>query len=622
VYDERIDVHTEWSEKDLIRQIPGGIYDGERKVWTVPLSWAAHQQLRGVFGMTLDLGPKLIDWAVQEYETRVKPALELRECLALEGPTDWRPYQLADVKWYLATGDGLLANEPGTGKTVSTLTAARCHRENALPLLIICPNSVKKHWEKHFSRWYPEATPYRLEGSVANRRKILAKAADDPTAAVIINIEGVRLLSRLSPYGAIRLRRCAKCKRSGDEETELVTESRCETHAKELNKFSFKTVVLDEAHRIKDPTSKQTRACWQLMHAPAVQRRWALTGTPIANHVGDLWSVMHGVCPLEYPTKTEFIDRYALFMWNIYGTMTIADVRPDTREELYRFLDPRLRRMLKAVVLPQLPPKVYVTREAEMKTAQGRMYRELEEQMYTRTKDGRLLLTTNNLTKNLRLLQLASSSAELEPIENPDPEDEDAEEKFRVRLVEPSTKLDILEEEVEANEGKQIVVSALSRQLIELAAARLEKKKGISCVQITGAVNEFERGQNLDAFQAGKVQVLLFTLGAGGVGIDMTAADTMIRIQRSYSMLENVQGLGRIDRIGAEVHSSLHIIDVIAPGTVEEDQLERIREKEERLESIVRDRAALAKAGLSTHALDSEFTQVLNSDLFPPPAPT
>jgi SNF2 family DNA or RNA helicase len=245
------------------------------------------------------------------------------------------------------------------------------------------------------------------------------------------------------------------------------------------------------------------------------------------------------------------------------------------------------------------------------------MYDELEEQMYTRTDEGQLLMTTNNLVKNIRLIQLASSSAEIEIITEMNQQTGEDEEELKVTLIEPSSKIDVLEEVLEEYEGKPVVVSAMSRQLIELAAERLTKH-GISHALYTGKTNEFERERNLQEFQAGHVRVLLFTLQAGGVGIDMTAADTMIRLQRSYSMLDNVQGLGRVDRIGAEKHDSLNIVDIIAPGTVEEDQLERIREKEERLESITRDRLALSQAGQSTHAFDSEYALIMSSSVLPP----
>jgi SNF2 family DNA or RNA helicase len=230
------------------------------------------------------------------------------------------------------------------------------------------------------------------------------------------------------------------------------------------------------------------------------------------------------------------------------------------------------------------------------------MYRELEKQMYTRTPDGRLFTTTTNLTNHLRMLQLASSSVEIITTvdENGEPHDD-------IRLVEPSSKLDVFDELLLDFEGEQVVVSALSRQLIEMAAARLTKR-GERFGLITGRIGEIDRRANLDDFQAGRTRILLFTVKAGGVGIDMTAAGTMIRLQRSYSMIDNVQGLGRIDRIGAEHHDMLHIVDVIAPDTVEVEQLDKIREKEDRLETITRD-------GL-TH--DDEYAAIMSSSLLPP----
>jgi SNF2 family DNA or RNA helicase len=504
---------------------------------------------------------------------------------------------------------GLLANEPGTGKTVTTTTAARMWHledESSLPMLVVCPNSVKTHWVRHFKQWFPEAHPYNITGGAVTRRKLLEEAMGDPLAAVIINIESVRLHSRLAPHGAIRFTRCVDC---GGED-ERVKTSRCDVHLKELNSINFKMVVVDEAHRIKDPKSKQTRACMWMMHAPGVKHSFALTGTPIANHIGDLQTVMRGVAPSEFDGRSKFLDRYALFTWQSAGGLGISDVNPATRDELFRFLHPRMRRMLTAIVLPNLPPKEWSVRESEMLPRQEKAYKEIKRHLFTRLEDGRMLVATNNLVKNIRLIQLASACAEIEMIEEGDAE------KWIVRLVDSpkSPKIDILEEVVEENEGRQIAVCAMSRQLIELAAARLESK-GHRVAQITGKVNQWDRDTNLADFQAGRVRVLLFTVQAGGVGIDMTAASTLVRLQRSYSMIDNVQALGRVHRIGSEIHSCINIIDIITPGTVEDDQFDRLREKEQRLESIVQDRAQLARAGQSIASLDSEYTMITGSNL-------
>lgn len=630
-------VYTQYSEKDLIKAVPGARWSPEEHAWLLPIAWSSVVQLRGVFGDRLESSQELADWAWQEYNTRVRPALEIRDALTAEGDhVTWRPYQLADVNFMLVARDCLLANEPGTGKTVSTLTAARALHfadGQSLPMLIICPNSVKAHWEAHFSRWFPEATPYLIRGGVAKRRKLLAEAVDDPSAAVIINIESVRLHSRVGPYGSIRLSRCDECFRkqdwydlelakrhfeeTGEEATGVVTpvtEARCDVHEKELNRIAFQTVICDEVHRIKEPSAKQTRAVWQLMGAETVRQRWALTGTPIANHVGDLWSIMHAVAPHEYTAKSSFVDRYALFQWGDHGGMNIADIRPDTRDELFKFLDPRFRRMLRSVVNPQLPDKIWTTYEVELTPKQRKLYDEIEAQLFARDDNGHMLVAANNLVKNTRLIQLASSTCEVEYLPLPEDADEGTPPQFKIKLVHPSSKIDALMEIMDDFEGHTVAISAVSKQLIDLAEKRFIEA-GISCVKITGDVSEWDRRDNLVRFQAGGVRAILFTVQAGGVGIDMTAADTMIRLQRSYSMIDNVQGLGRIDRIGAEVHQKLYVVDIIAPGTVEDDQLDKLRAKEERLETIARDRAALTRAGLDATQLDVEYAELSGGSL-------
>jgi SNF2 family DNA or RNA helicase len=101
-------------------------------------------------------------------------------------------------------------------------------------------------------------------------------------------------------------------------------------------------------------------------------------------------------------------------------------------------------------------------------------------------------------------------------------------------------------------------------------------------------VHELERDRALDDLQAGKLQCLLFN-DAGGVGLTMTAADTIVRLQRSWSILKNLQAEDRVHRIGSERHAHIQIIDVISEGTVEEYQLLRLWQKLEYLEQLRRD---------------------------------
>jgi SNF2 family DNA or RNA helicase len=606
---------TAWNQKDLVRQVPGARWDARDKRWTVPATWASLATLRGVFRDDLTVDEATSSWAWELHRTRVGSALELRDRLeplddsspeyrlveswvGRDGRPGLYPFQAAGVQFMLRAECGLLGDEMGAGKTPQTLSLIRAHDEldgTGLPALVICPNSVKHHWADETTRWLPGATPYVVDGSAAARRKTLKAALGDPTALVVVNVESVRLFSRLAPYGSVKLARCRECDpRTGQEE---LSASRCEVHLKELNRFEFRTVVLDEAHRVKDPKAKQTRAVWNVMHASSVRWRWALTGTPIANHPGDLWSIMHAVAPEEYPVRGTYVDRFCLMSWNAFGGMDVVGVRPDTRDELFRILDPRFRRMLKAVVLPQLPPKVREVRYVDMATPQAKAYRELATTLRTRLADGQLLLAANRLVVKTRLMQFAAASV---MVEKPDADDVSS---WKVSLREPSPKLDALEEIVEElglgspdYRGAPALIAAEHLDLIRLIGARLDKLN-VRHAEITGEVAPIDRRRALDDLNAGRVRALVFTGKAGGVGLNMSVADTLINVQRSWSLVDERQKEDRNHRVGSEVHDSVRVIDIVTKDTVEEDQVTRLHEKLLRLDEITRDRAALLAAG-------------------------
>ena len=622
-------VETRWTEKDLIKLIPGSRWDADGRRWTLPLTWPACLQLRGVFPDALDVGPDLTAWSWDEFTQRVTPSTELRTALTWPLRDGLSPrlydFQVPGVRFLLTAGDALLGDQMGTGKTIQALEALRL-LPDGLPALVICPNAVKRSWVEKAAEWCPGAVPYVVTGGAVGRRKILRTASDDPAALVVINTEAVRLLSRLAGYGSIRLARCRECDPRGEE---VVTPARCEVHPRELNGFGFRTVVLDEAHWVKDPRSKQTRACWAVGSDPSVRRRWALTGTPIANHVGDLWSVMHFIAPSEHPTKSKFVDRYGLQSWNAYGGLDVVGLNPVNRAEFHAVTDPRFRRVTKAEVLPQLPPKIRSQRWVELTTNQRRVYRELEDQLVAFMPDGEVLVTPDNLVKATRLLQLSSSFAEVKEVPvrltvlskcrcygaGLDEHSPDCRYgiEIRVTLCEPSPKLDEVEVVLEELGDEQVVITAESRQLIDLLARRLDRHRTPYGL-ITGAVSEYDRDRARETFSAGGTRLMLMTLGAGGTGLDgLQCARNIIFIQRSWKMITNVQGEDRTHRIGSEVHDAVHVIDIIARDTIEDRvQWPRLAAKLERLEEITRDRERLRASGVD---VDAEYDRIVGSDL-------
>lgn len=626
---QRIKLTSSWVHKDSIRSIPGSKWDAAEKVWDLPLSFASCVMLRASFGADLMIGSTLRGWAQFERETRIDPALVLRATLAL--PEDnqsevakvirsWRgtgavqlyPYQESGAAFLLDAQDALLADAMGTGKSLTSLSAIRAADElgrDPFPVLVVTPNSVKSQWASEVWRWLPDVRPYVIAGSAVKRRKLLAEAATDPRAVVILNIEAVRTMSRLAPYGSIRLLRCLDCaKPHHATDGEPVPESRCEAHPKELNAIPFRTCILDEGHRVKDPRAKQTRAIWSVFHGPTVQNRYVLTGTPVANHPGDLWSLMHAVAPSDYQTRSKFVERFAQVSWNGFG-MEILGLRPERRAELFRFLDPRMRRVTKDLVLKQLPPKVYSVRRVEMSPKQAKAYKSLEDSAFAELDVGQRLVAATNLVLGTRLLQLANSYCSISYGDTP--EDYSS---WEVTPTEPSPKIDELMAIIEELDGAPVAVAAEHRRLLDLVAARLAKHQ-VPYVEITGAVQEHQRALNLAKFQEGRVPILLFTLKAGGVGLNMTRAGTLVRLQRSWSLVDNLQASDRVHRIGSEQHESVNIIDIVTDQTIEEEQLDSLLLKEERLEQINRDREARRLHGLDTAELDEQEAGLLASGL-------
>lgn len=612
---KRVAVQSAWNEKPLLEMVPGAHWDDKSRVWRAPLTWAAAVTLRGVFGPAFTYGPLLTQWLIDEKTRRIDPVMFIRD--RVDWPTEWPtprpgtfasadilPFQAVGAMFMIAAESGVLGDDMGTGKTVQSLSMLYALREQGLPALVVCPNGVKRHWARLAEKWCPTATPYVVAGTAAQRNKLIAQAKLDPTALVIINIESARLFSRLAPYGSVRLARCTQCDKSHGDPT--LSPSRCEVHPKALNNFGFKVGFVDEAHNLQNAQAKQTRAIWSIMHDPSLLYCWGLSGTIIGNHIGDLWSVMHAVAPREYPVKGKWVDRYALMSWTSGGGTEVVGLRPDTRVELFKFFDPRFRRMSQAQVLPQLPPKERFPRYVELPASHRKMYDDIDKRLFTRTPSGELLITPDNLVAQTRLLQLASAPVD---VEKPDVDDVST---WKVKLKENSPKLDEMMKILDELGDRPVAIAAEHRQLIDLASARLVKA-GIKHGFLTGGQSEFERDQQLQLFRSGHIRVLLFTIKAGSEGHDMSIAGTLIVLQRSWRMINDLQMERRVYRFDSTRHARVQIIDIVAEGTVEERQLVRLYERYERLEEINRDRQQLIAAGQDTTALDREANAIVNS---------
>jgi len=577
-----IHITADWRFKELCKTIPGATYDNKVQLWKVPVSWTACLALRSAFRDDLVLGPALIEWASIERGTRIDPSMALRDLESLpdgEGDEDLFPHQRAGVKFLSTAKRALLADEPGLGKTaqaIRTLKVLQDTGEVPFPALIVCPNTLKKNWQREFAKWWPGVNVQVIKGSAVQRRKQFEAEAD----VYVINWESLRSHSRLAPYGSVALARCPGCGGHDDR----VTESRCEVHLRELNAIKFRSVVADEIHRSKDPKSKQTRALWSA--TGDAEYRFALTGTPIASNVLDIWPILHWLSPEEWPSRTRWIDRMIDTMINAFGGMMVIGIKPAMEAEFHATIDPRMRRMLKARVLPWLPEMMFERRDIEMSAKQKKAYEQMRDTMIAELEGSGAVVAPSVLTQTTRLHQFASSFAEITIDETTGEE--------KVRLAEPSCKVDALMDDIKSGDFGEdsVAVAAVSRQLIELLSANLTKE-GIAHGLITGAQDQDQRQQAIDDFQSGKTKWILFTVQAGGVGVTLTAARRLVMLQRPWSLVDHKQALDRIHRIGSEIHDSVIIMDYVTEGTIEERVLQVLETKGDNFEQIVKDKDRL-----------------------------
>lgn len=551
VADDRLIFHAPALMKDMLRQVPGMRWHRSTNTWRTPLSWGAALAARSILGNTMELSPSALEWGQQELTWRTYSESLKKE----EWPDEPYGYQERGVEWLTWVERGVIGDEPGLGKTRQAVLAS------TLPCLVICPNSMKLTWKREFEQWRPGISACVLDGSSAKRTKQL----EEPHDVWIVNWESIRTLSRLSAYGSIALNE--KEKTPGP-----------------LNR-PWGTVIADEVHSAKDPKAKQTRAYWAIMST--AERRYGLTGTLVPESPENLWSVMHGLCPEEYPSRVQFIDRYTLTFNPFWGGIEVLGLKPETKDEFLAFFGPRFLRRTKAEALPQLPEKTYSTRYLAMEPKQRKAYDDLEHK-YLAAVDGGTVIATGSLPQHVRLLQAASATPNLDDDGN-------------VGLGVPSNKVNALLELIEESPNEPLAVFSPSRKLIELAALFLDKNK-VTYACITGNQSPVERQKAVDDFQSGAVQVILGTTQAGGVGITLHRAQRLVFLSRPERSVESIQTEDRIHRIGQL--GNVEIIDLISENTLEHDVHEHLGHKTDLAQEVYADPAYMRRLIQSRKALN------------------
>lgn len=436
-----------------------------------------------------------------------------------------------------------------TGKTVSAVLGLRerqARGHGIFPLLIVTPSwDVGDVWARHIANWttgWPPVTMYSGP----------ERAAGD----------GVLITT----YATMRLD-------AADAKGPLV-------------KLRAKAVVFDESHGLKNTQSKQSQAGRRV--AAHAETFIALSGTPVTRDTGDIYPVLAAMDPQSWPSRTRFVKRYCETADNGYGER-IEGLRALAEPEFRAVLAGQYRRVAKADVLSQLPPKVYSVRRVEIPPEYRKPYDQMQEDMLAELPDGTDLPVMSVLAQLTRLSQLASAACDVTVTTEVD---EFGEEKkhYEVTLKAPSWKADALLGILAERPGQQVAVFTVSKQLA-LVAAEACTHQGYRIGLVLGGQSRKERQQDIDAFQAGELDLIICTAGAGSLGITLTRAGTVVALQRSWELDKAIQIEDRAHRLDDIVleHDCIEVIDVIARDTIEDRVRALMRVKGGHLGQLVGD---------------------------------
>ncbi len=446
--------------------------------------------------------PLRATWQVP-VEIKPVPPLVLPELL--------RPYQRDGVNWLnQLAGNGLagiLADEMGLGKTLQALVWLAALK--AKPSLVVCPTSLLANWQAEVEHFTPELKTLVLHG------------AD-------------RQFNELTKYDLV-----------------ITSYALLRRDVAEHKKIEWQAVVLDEAQHIKNRFSQNA----QSVKALRAKQRLVLTGTPMENSLGDLWSIFDFLMPDYLGPAPEFRDRYEI---------PITKQRdPAALQRLRQRLRPFVLRRMKSEVARDLPAKIEQITWCDLTDEQQSVYQSIltqgRREVFENTKESQRRLAV--LTTLLRLRQ-ACCHLSLLP----------GEHEWKEPSAKLATCLELIDEAVSS--GHRVLVFSQFVKLLKLVAAALP----VPYCYLDGST--VDRAGEVRRFQESAVPVFLISLKAGGTGLNLTGADTVIHLDPWWNPAVEEQATARAHRIGQ--HSVVNSYKLIARGSVEE-KIVRLQERKQEL---------------------------------------
>jgi SNF2 family DNA or RNA helicase len=351
-----------------------------------------------------------------------------------------------------------------------------------------------------------------------------------------------------------------------------------------------KTLILDEAHALCNVKTRQSVAARRC--ARVADYTFPMSGTPITHDVGGFWSALNVLDIRSFPDQERYQERYTDRWQREYGKPEVEGLSTANKQEFFTLMQGSMRRVSRADVNADLPPKTYQTRAVDIQSAHRKAYDEMRDDMIAHIPDtDEPLPVMTTLTQLQRLSQLASSACDVEityvlddKIGSPTFGEEVA--KYNVTMREPSWKIDALMELMDDNRGEPLICFSPHTQLVKLAGARAEKQ-GYKVGYIVGGQSQSARTAIRKRFNNGDLDLLCANVTAGGVGLTLTGTDTIVFLERPWAYWQADQSQSRADDVMNA--KQVHIIDIVAKNTVESRVREALKSKAGSLAELVRD---------------------------------
>ncbi|GAB2223116.1 hypothetical protein Droror1_Dr00017253 [Drosera rotundifolia] len=459
------------------------------------------------------------------------------------------PYQLEGLNflrfsWSKQT-HVILADEMGLGKTIQSIAfLASLFEENVGPHLVVAPLSTLRNWEREFALWAPQMNVVMYVGSAQAR-------------AVIREYEFYYPKSSLKKKSGQIINQSKQDRIKFD--VLLTSYEMINAESLSLKPIQWECMIVDEGHRLKNKDSKLFLQLTQY----SSKHRVLLTGTPLQNNLDELFMLMHFLDAGKFGSLEEFQEEF-------------RDINQEEQiSRLHKMLAPHLLRRVKKDVMTELPPKKELILRVELSSKQKEYYKAILTRNYellTRKGGGQISLI--NVVMQLR--KLCCHAYMLEGVE---PQVPDANEAHKL-LLESSGKLHLLDKMMSRlkEQGHRVLVYSQFQHMLDLLEDYLSYKKW-QYERIDGRVSGAERQIRIDRFNAKNSSRFCFLLStrAGGLGINLATADTVIIYDSDWNPHADLQAMARAHRLGQT--NKVMIYRLITRGTIEERMMQMTKKK-------------------------------------------